>query len=59
MSVVLADKVADAGATGTKWFGVHNYKVLLPLFLICKRDLMVSLMFDFWKAKSLVPLTHG
>ena len=32
MSVVLADKVADAGATGTKWLGVHNYKVLVPLY---------------------------
>ena len=33
--------------------------VLDHMILICKRDLMVSLMFDFWKAKSLVPLTHG
>ena len=46
MSVVLADKVADAGTTGTKWFGVHNLLgfgavVLDHMILICKRDLMV------------------
>ena len=30
MSVVLADKVADEGTTGTKWCVVHNLLCRLP-----------------------------